>query len=532
MHLSWDEGSSTLAFSTARIEGVVTALFDGQDSHCHRLHQVVHKPTGTLVSPDGEREAGLLSLYKVLARSSYLTELRVQRPEVLPLESGLCFRWTPTLHHQAYVESTVEVQEPNIIDVGLKIEGYTSYSDYEVYLNSYVAPGFTPVVYLQDKNDEAEQVKVIYNDVYRGMYNLFPRDMGAAKLLYDGRGQSGRHNWWVALGRMYGLPLGSFTDGTVDVVVMGRRRGRPGGGRQLRRRRRIGSSRRPPRDVPASVRERSTPGTRLADPGAHGNRRFRGGPGPTPEAVPGVLRRGGAQTARPPRRAPELALGLVKTGLQRERYLMSNIDGIELRKLVCNAEFKPRWESYSLDDLAPDEVRVRSELSAAKHGTEMARILGTGAHVNVRYMADRKHFDRTRESFYDSKQWVGTGNATVGTVIAVGAEVRDLKEGDRVWRGGGFQTVHQGKGFRKLVDGFSAAAACCMDPANYALGPVRDGNVRAGERVLVLGMGAIGLFAVQLARISGAIEVVAVDPIAARARAGAGARSDSGHRSA
>ncbi len=223
MHLSWDEGSSTLAFSTARIEGVVTALFDGQDSHCHRLHQVVHKPTGTLVSPDGEREAGLLSLYKVLARSSYLTELRVQRPEVLPLESGLCFRWTPTLHHQAYVESTVEVQEPNIIDVGLKIEGYTSYSDYEVYLNSYVAPGFTPVVYLQDKNDEAEQVKVIYNDVYRGMYNLFPRDMGAAKLLYDGRGQSGRHNWWVALGRMYGLPLGSFTDGTVDVVVMGRR---------------------------------------------------------------------------------------------------------------------------------------------------------------------------------------------------------------------------------------------------------------------------------------------------------------------
>ena len=195
---------------------------------------------------------------------------------------------------------------------------------------------------------------------------------------------------------------------------------------------------------------------------------------------------------------------------------MPSIDGIELRRLVCNAEFKPRWESYSLDDLAPDEVRVRSELSAAKHGTEMARILGTGAHVTIRYMADRKHFDRTRESSYDSKQWVGTGNATVGTVIAAGAEVRDLKEGDRVWRGGGFQTVHQGKGFTKLIDGFSAAAACCMDPAIYAFGPVRDGNVRAGERVLVLGMGAIGLFAVQLARISGSIEVVAVDPIAAR----------------
>ena len=57
-----------------------------------------------------------------------------------------------------------------------------------------------------------------------------------------------------------------------------------------------------------------------------------------------------------------------------------------------------------------------------------------------------------------------------------------------------------------------------MDPATFALGPVRDGNVRVGERVLVLGMGAIGLFAVQLARLSGALEVVAVDPIAARRR--------------
>ena len=121
------------------------------------------------------------------------------------------------------MESTIEVKEPNIIDVGLRVEGYTLYADYQVYLNSYVAPGFKPAVYLQDKDAEAEQVEVVYNPVYRGMYNLFPRDMGAAKVLYDGRGQSGRHNWWVALGRMYGLPMGSFTDGTVDVVVMGRR---------------------------------------------------------------------------------------------------------------------------------------------------------------------------------------------------------------------------------------------------------------------------------------------------------------------
>jgi hypothetical protein len=184
---------------------------------------VVHKPTGTLVSPDDEREAGLLSLYKVLARASYLTELRVQRPQVQPLDSGLCFRWMPIMHHQAYIESTIEFKEPNIIDLNLTVEGYASYADYQVYLNSYLAPGFKPAVYLQDKGVEAEQVEVVYNPAYRGMYNLFPRDMDAARVLYDGRGQSGRHNWWVALGRVYACPMAVFTNGTVDVVVMGRR---------------------------------------------------------------------------------------------------------------------------------------------------------------------------------------------------------------------------------------------------------------------------------------------------------------------
>jgi hypothetical protein len=221
MKCTWSSKSSTFTFSTERLEGVVSALFPGEEIACHRLHSVVHKPTGTIVSPDGEREAGLLSPYKVLARASYLTELRVQRPHVEAQESGLSFRWPPTMHHQAAVEVMLEVKDPNIIDVCLKIEGYTNYSDYQVFLNSYVAPGFKPVVYLGGADGEPEQVEVVYNPVYKGMYNLFPRDMEAARVLYDGRGQSGRHNWWVALGRTYGCAMGVFSNGTTDVVTMG-----------------------------------------------------------------------------------------------------------------------------------------------------------------------------------------------------------------------------------------------------------------------------------------------------------------------
>ena len=69
---------------------------------------------------------------------------------------------------------------------------------------------------------------------------------------------------------------------------------------------------------------------------------------------------------------------------------------------------------------------------------------------------------------------------------------------------------------RFVKDGFTPEAACCMDPANFALAAVRDGNVRVGEKVIIFGMGAIGLFTVQLARLSGATDIIAVDPIQSR----------------
>ena len=56
----------------------------------------------------------------------------------------------------------------------------------------------------------------------------------------------------------------------------------------------------------------------------------------------------------------------------------------------------------------------------------------------------------------------------------------------------------------------------CLDPATVALGGIRDARVRVGDRVAVFGLGAIGLMAVQLARVAGASFIVAVDPIEPR----------------
>ena len=195
---------------------------------------------------------------------------------------------------------------------------------------------------------------------------------------------------------------------------------------------------------------------------------------------------------------------------------MTVLDGIELQQLVCNDAFEPRWESYVLDDLGPGEVRVRSELTAAKHGTEKGEITGESIYSNTPMDQERRVFDRSRTIPYDPTIWKPVGNTTVGTVIAVGREVCGLKEGDRVYGHGGFRTIHQGSHFKLMLPGFTEEAACCMDPANFALAAVRDGQVRIGERVMVFGLGAIGLLTVQLARLSGAVDVIAVDLIKRR----------------
>ena len=79
---------------------------------------------------------------------------------------------------------------------------------------------------------------------------------------------------------------------------------------------------------------------------------------------------------------------------------------------------------------------------------------------------------------------------------------------------------------RKLPDDMPWQAAVCLDPADFALGAVRDGHVRIGDAVAVFGMGAIGLMAVQLARLAGAHPVIAVEPIPLRRKVAAACGAD------
>ncbi len=183
------------------------------------------------------------------------------------------------------------------------------------------------------------------------------------------------------------------------------------------------------------------------------------------------------------------------------------------KELVGVAPGRLQWREYEDGPVGAGDVRVAAEHAVAKHGTEMSFFKG---YANPRGSYDRDLGLFTGEGRADAGY--GVGNMFSGSVVEAGTAVTDLSAGDRVFAYGTFRESHVLPADRcyRLEAGVNWKSALCLDPAVFAMGAVRDGSVRLGDRVAVFGLGAIGLIVVQMARLAGASEVLAVDPIALR----------------
>jgi threonine dehydrogenase-like Zn-dependent dehydrogenase len=140
---------------------------------------------------------------------------------------------------------------------------------------------------------------------------------------------------------------------------------------------------------------------------------------------------------------------------------------------------------------------------------------------------------RKKEAARDAPNGRGLviGNQWVGVVVEKGDGVVRFSVGDRVCGYGGIRETQVidavDDAFLLLVpEAMPWKSALCLDPAQFALGGIRDGHVRLGDRVAVFGLGAIGAIAAQMARAAGAAYVAVVDPIQKRRDAAVQAGAD------
>lgn len=166
-------------------------------------------------------------------------------------------------------------------------------------------------------------------------------------------------------------------------------------------------------------------------------------------------------------------------------------------------------------------VRVKTEIASGKHGTMMAPYRRSGP--------TNTHLDDEMRIFLpcdDERSWgwgpkegdpFGTGTSGVGIVEEIGPEVSRFKVGDRVF---GFMDIRETNHCYEYdcfaVGDIPVEDALCIEPAYVSLHCIREGKVRLGDDVAVIGLGALGMIAVKMAALAGAARVFAIDPIAMR----------------
>lgn len=153
-----------------------------------------------------------------------------------------------------------------------------------------------------------------------------------------------------------------------------------------------------------------------------------------------------------------------------------------------------------------DEVTVELEYSAISSGTEKANFIGLRNGTNISE-DDEPVFPRT------------VGYSASGIVTEAGADVDDIKAGDRV-------IVYWGKHKKnitvsrdnviKIPEGVSMQEASLTLISTFPLAAIRKTKLEIGESALVMGLGILGIFAVQELKAAGAYPVIAVDPVEER----------------
>src|SRR3954471_4123602 len=192
---------------------------------------------------------------------------------------------------------------------------------------------------------------------------------------------------------------------------------------------------------------------------------------------------------------------------------------MKARQAVVLEPFKTAVREVDLPSPAPNQILVRTEVSAVSAGTELAVYTGTHQWLKDPNLPDWKFPFRP-------------GYSAAGTVEAVGAEVKGWQPGDRVSYPGNHASHelltlgHERGRLWKLPNNldFDKAAVACI--ARYGLGASIRAGLTLGRSAAVLGLGVIGQFALRCLIAAGANPVVGIDAVKMRRDAALAAGAD------
>lgn len=158
-------------------------------------------------------------------------------------------------------------------------------------------------------------------------------------------------------------------------------------------------------------------------------------------------------------------------------------------KKPCEADI----EEYNVRALRSGEVLVKVSYTLISAGTEKAYFSGSPNTAN--------------------KFPTVPGYSSVGIVESVGQGVTEFKEGDRVFvavGGHAGYNIQAPRNIVKIPDNVSLQEAVFTRVASFPLLAIRRAELEIGESIVIVGLGMLGLFGVQIAHLAGACPVIGI----------------------
>src|SRR5918912_314088 len=189
------------------------------------------------------------------------------------------------------------------------------------------------------------------------------------------------------------------------------------------------------------------------------------------------------------------------------------------RQAVILEPYQVAVRAADLPDPAPNQVLVKTEVSAVSAGTELAVYTGTHQWLKDPTLPEWKFPFRP-------------GYSAAGTVVAVGSAVTGWRPGDRVSYPGNHASGelltlgHERGRLWKLPERLEADRAAWACVARYGMGAAIRPGVTLGRSAAVLGLGIIGQFSLRCLLAAGAHPVVGIDGVRMRREAARAAGAD------
>jgi len=192
------------------------------------------------------------------------------------------------------------------------------------------------------------------------------------------------------------------------------------------------------------------------------------------------------------------------------------------QRLALIGDHACAWLPYEEEPLQPSQVRLRTEYASGKYGTWAAMLDPITFGDKVFDPKTRLFVDGPpkRDRTASREHPMSFGTSATGVVTDVGSAVKSVRPGDRVIAQWGdireSNTVDEHN--VRLLGDLDPPLALCVEAAFVSFHCVRESQVRYGDVVVVVGLGALGLIAVRIAQQAGAGQVIAIDPVAGRRR--------------